>query len=420
MSFTTNPNPLISNSPGTLTYIDYTYTPVHNNIYALRNSQNIQVPNSSTYTSSINNFNNNTFRPLLSSLTNDGNGNFYFGENETGKIYQYILSSNTITVIINIGAVSKISLTYYNGYLYIGNWSTNTVDKYDVSVNPPTKTTFASGTNINQPNGLVFNILGELYIANHGSGRIVKYVSSTNTYTILPTNPSTISQPYGLALDSNSNLYIASWDLYVYKYNVTTQTTSIYFQDTVDTRVQPYGLIFDSYDNLYITSFNWIRVYKVAPNQTFTIIMPFGSLGGRPTGMTIYNNILYFLTNNNGNSVPWRVNNYNLFLYFSNLILDTSQILTVYNNNSSQTIATLNVEVDEETEYISENINLFSIFAPIPEGYTGPYADETYIINKNKDLNQLFLPYTSGDPKAPLTNYHTLNFKDLNEVFKKL
>lgn len=76
--------------------------------------------------------------------------------------------------------------------------------------------------------------------------------------------------------------------------------------------------------------------------------------------------------------------------------------------------------VEEETEYISENINLFSIFAPIPEGYTGPYTDETYIINKNRDLNQLFLPYTSGEPKAPLTNYHTINFKDLNEVFKKI
>lgn len=41
MSFTTNPNPLTSNSPGTLTYIDYTYTPIYNNIYALRNSLNI-------------------------------------------------------------------------------------------------------------------------------------------------------------------------------------------------------------------------------------------------------------------------------------------------------------------------------------------------------------------------------------------
>jgi len=63
---------------------------------------------------------------------------------------------------------------------------------------------------------------------------------------------------------------------------------------------------------------------------------------------------------------------------------------------------------------------LNNMLNPIPENYTGPYADETYIINKNKDLNQLFLPYTSSDPKAPLTNYHTLNFKDLNEVCKKL
>ena len=78
MSFTTNPNPLISGSPGTLTYIDSTYAPINNYSYILRNSQNIQVPNSGTYTPSIISFNNNNFSTLLMCLVTDGNGKFYF------------------------------------------------------------------------------------------------------------------------------------------------------------------------------------------------------------------------------------------------------------------------------------------------------------------------------------------------------
>ena len=414
MSFTTNPNPLISGSPGTLTYIDSTYAPINNYSYILRNSENIQVPNSSIYTSSIISYNNNNFTTLLSSLTNDGNGNFYFGGNTTGTIYKYNYNSNLITTFTSLGgSVGKISLTYYNGYLYIGNWRTNTIDKYDASGN---FTVFASGTNINQPNGLVFNNSGELYIANFGSSKIVKYTKSTNTYVPI----ATLSNPYGLALDSSSNLYIATWSIYVYKYNITTQVLSIYFYDTVDTNSQPYGLVFDQYNNLYITAFNWTYIYKVAPNQTYSKII--GSQSGRPTGITLYNNTLYYLTNNNGTTIPWRINKYNLYLEFTNLILDTSQYLSIYSTTNSQTVASnLYVIVFNQMYYFVGNVNLSSIFSTIPSGYSGAYALETHLFNSdNIDLNKIFLPYISGEVKAPTTHYYTPQVKDLNEIFKKL
>ena len=418
--FITNPQPLITDSAGTLTYIDYTYAPIYGNSYILRNSQNIQVPNSTTYIPSIISFNNNSFTPVLSSLTTDGNGNFYFGEENTGNIYKYNSISNSIIIFTNIGQVyNSISLTYYNGYLYIGNWNTNTVDKYDSIGN---FTVFASGFNttqptvsyIKKPNGLVFNNSGDLYISNSGFNTIIKYTKLTDTYvTIL-----NITGPIGLALDSYSNLYIASDNLgYVYKYNFMTTTLSIYL-DTKDSR--PYGLVFDQYDNLYVTTFNNVYITKVL--QDMTSIKLASSFSGRLTGLTIYNNNLYFLTNNNGTTSPWAINSYNLYLYFSNLILDTSQTLSIYNKTKSQTIANIYVEVDNSDnpiDYCVNNINLSSFFSPIPSGYSGPYAIETNLENNEIDLNKIFLPYTQGDTKAEITNI-SINGIDLNEIFKKI
>ncbi|HEY8784187.1 MAG TPA: hypothetical protein VIM16_21340 [Mucilaginibacter sp.] len=89
-------------------------------------------------------------------------------------------------------------------------------------------TTFAGNNNVgikdgkgiaasfNNPNGLVFDSLGNLFVADTGNGSIRKVTPAGDVSTYLAR--STFSYPTGLAIDKSDNLYIVdSYDSKVYK-----------------------------------------------------------------------------------------------------------------------------------------------------------------------------------------------------------
>jgi sugar lactone lactonase YvrE len=165
-----------------------------------------------------------------------------------------------------------------------------------------TQSIFASGLSV--PYGLAFDSSGNLYVADHGVGEILKFTrdgtpsmfasdignlvglaidASDNVYAtdigscvscgqILKFTPggarsifaSGLSNPMGLAFDSKGNLYAANYgsggggDII----KITPQGTSSIFVPGLQ---GPYGLAFDSSDNLYVTTENAGLIYKLTP-----------------------------------------------------------------------------------------------------------------------------------------------------------
>ena len=93
-----------------------------------------------------------------------------------------------------------------DGYLYVAEYSTNSVRKIDPSNG--SKTTFASG--FSNPRGITYNsAANNFYVANSGSPGSISQVTSggaVSTYLTFGSNTS----PYGLALDSSGALYSAN------------------------------------------------------------------------------------------------------------------------------------------------------------------------------------------------------------------
>ena len=99
--------------------------------------------------------------------------------------------------------------------------SDNTIVKYDTTGNvgaaiQATQTTFVS-SNLNNPQGLAFDISGNLYAANANNSTISKFNSSDGYLISISGN---LNVPYSLAFDSSGNLYAANFgDSTISKFN---------------------------------------------------------------------------------------------------------------------------------------------------------------------------------------------------------
>ena len=104
--------------------------------------------------------------------------------------------------------------------LYV-TMNNNTIVSFDTTGNngstiAASVATFAS-TNLNSPNGLAFDALGNLYAANTNDNTISKFNSSGGYLSSISGN---LNVPVGLAFDTSGNLYAAnSNDKTISKFN---------------------------------------------------------------------------------------------------------------------------------------------------------------------------------------------------------
>ena len=139
--------------------------------------------------------------------------------------------------------------------LYV-TMNNNTIVSFDTTGNngstiAASVATFAS-TNLNSPNGLAFDALGNLYAANVGDNTISKFNSAGGYLSNITTNA---DAPYGLAFDSSGNLYAASNTMptqSISKFN----SSGAYISDITTSLDNPFGLAFDSSGNLYAANTN--------------------------------------------------------------------------------------------------------------------------------------------------------------------
>ena len=162
-------------------------------------------------------------------------------------IYKLLRSSALFAMIvelsISVGAYAQ-SNTHYGSQTVIANIANN---------------------GLNEPQGVAVDGSGNVYIADTGTGRVLKETLSGGSYTqsvVTTILPSTL---YDVASDSSGNLYVIDSEHgAVYK---ETLSGGSYVQSTITVTglVIPGGIAVDSNNNLYITDYNKNLVYKETP-----------------------------------------------------------------------------------------------------------------------------------------------------------
>ena len=443
MSLRVNPNPLIPNQPGTLSYTNSSIVQVATNSYVLKDINNNYV--SSTI---INGYIISSIASTqsISLMTCDTSGNIYHSNNYTANNGAWVASQNKIYKTSPSGGVptaivfSGTQPTLYcvtglafdsSGALYLTSRPTSSTGcvyrcVYSSSTGQYTATKIITSGTV-YPTGMVISSSNYIYISDKTYNSVIRYPPSTGGTVSGTTIITGLTTPYGLTLDSTqSNIYIGNFgNAQILKYPIGGGTKVIYYTFTSGT--QPYGIVMDSNNNLYVNDFNYQKTYKLLPATTYSASSIAGTvtqiytMSQRPTGINLYSTSgnLYILINNSGS------NAYQIFSYyypstfkFQNVKLSITQYnLSIWNTTYNTKIVS-NLIVYTGTNYFTTGSNdIFSIFSPIQYGYTGPYASTTNYQVTGTDLNKVFIPYVSGTISN--TNYQVYT-KDLNTIFQPI
>jgi sugar lactone lactonase YvrE len=199
---------------------------------------------------------------------------------EAGQIYRISADGSSIEEFANTGGfILGIAFSTGADWLAICDLNNHCVWKLEIQSAKLTK--FAEGAgkhSFNIPNYIVFDNQANLYVSESGefrkvSGKILKFSADGNG-SVWHEGPFNFAN--GLALDENqSHLYVvSSWLPGVERIVVHTDGTagerSVYctLPETV-----PDGIAFDSEGNLLVSCYTPNKIFKIAPDQTTTILV---------------------------------------------------------------------------------------------------------------------------------------------------
>jgi sugar lactone lactonase YvrE len=138
-----------------------------------------------------------------------------------------------------------------------------------------TPVTFTQG--LANPKGLAFDGNGHVFVANAGTGSIIKFNTNDAAGT---TFASGLHSPVGVTFDATGNLFVSdAADSAVFKY--TTAGARETFAVALN---QPAGIGFDSLGNLFVAEFNGGNLTKIAPNGAKSTV---GSGLNFPAGVAV-------------------------------------------------------------------------------------------------------------------------------------
>ena len=153
------------------------------------------------------------------------------------------------------------------GNLYVAN--NNSIEVY----NPAGQGSVFATSGIGFLEGLAFDAAGNLWVTDEYNG----LVEVRNAGGTLTTFASPGHNPYGLAFDSSGNLYVAlSGNGNIVKYDSNTNQTLV---AALGSSTQPVGLAFDPAGNLYVTEYGTNRIVKIDPQYNVTIFATNGLNG---------------------------------------------------------------------------------------------------------------------------------------------
>ena len=147
-----------------------------------------------------------------------------------------------------------------NGHLYVADAGTGTILRFSsIDGSQP----FAFALALSSPVGLTFDVMGNLFESDAGSGTIFKFSTADGTRTAFATGAGT---PAGLAFDSNGNLFVADFAGGAIK-KFTPAGTGTTFASGLSF---PAGLAIDSSNNVFEADSGSGTIFKFTPDGTKT------------------------------------------------------------------------------------------------------------------------------------------------------
>ena len=190
-----------------------------------------------------------------------------------GYIYipRYSTSTNSITRIplSNPAATEEtfattsggiLSLTDNGNYIYAADYITGEIYKIDKTTKVK-QVLLNTSNGLSGPFGLVFDAAGNLYMANHNGGTILKYNGSTVTAAL-----SGLSYPSSIRTDKDGNFYVSLYGGGVRKYKSDFSSYVVVSNSATD---YVYSLSFTANGSLVYSIFGTNQVYRL---QTGAII----------------------------------------------------------------------------------------------------------------------------------------------------
>jgi DNA-binding beta-propeller fold protein YncE len=141
----------------------------------------------------------------------------------------------------------------------------------------------ATAVQLNDPQGVALDALGNLYVADTGNHRIVKLSPAGQTLAEWRLGPASASAPGGIALDNDGNVYVADWQAgQVFKLAPTGLLLAQWGAPGSELGAfdGPRALALDAEGNVYVADSGNGRIQKLAP--TGEAVAQWGAAPPRP------------------------------------------------------------------------------------------------------------------------------------------
>lgn len=208
-------------------------------------------------------------------LAFDASGNLYVANYGTNTLAKFdsagtYLPAETIALGLNFSVGVAIDSA---GAIYVSNESSARIRKYDSAGNQ-----LATSVTGNTPTALAFDGAGNLRVANRTGNTIARF--DTNLNALSGTISTDLNRPRGLAIDTSGNIYAAN----AFTDDISKFSGSGTFLGRIGNSTNlnnPYGMAFDSQGYLYVASEQSRTIAKFAANGDFVTSWSTGSIAPR-------------------------------------------------------------------------------------------------------------------------------------------
>ena len=282
-----------------------------------------------------------------------------------------------------------------------------------------------TGTTLQKARDIIFDSVGNMYVANYGANNILKInltsiTSGTSTDLIISTPDITIKYPNRLAIDTTNNLYIGHDTVidfsnnFVIKVNDVNSTSpysaskyvTIPFYPSYETN--PFflvsGITIDKNGYLYVMQTNYNQRFTVLYKSKSPVSSPTNSLfqlslispNNMTTSLKYYPFDNSLLVSQNGTN---DIDKY--FLSFSFNVNDTN-LITAYDN-------TLTIHLAFVEDYYG-NATVNTVMDPSSSNLTVPSSSDFSLINLGSLVTGTGIPVNTINPSPPPLNSITNTF----------
>ena len=211
----------------------------------------------------------------------DANDTMYVCDHHNYRVQMWPKGASTgIKIIDTTGADHPEALTFdKNNYLYLTGHDEQRVVRFTPypsfsSLTIVAGVTASSGSTLNKlnnPYGMDLDDNLNLYVAERGNKRVVKWPSGASSGSIVVSGS---KEFYGLVLSrfSTNQVYVSSEEgnaVYLWTFNASSASVTLTAVDSsTSTLKKPRGLQYDIYNNLYVADRDNNRVVMYCPNAT--------------------------------------------------------------------------------------------------------------------------------------------------------